>query len=98
MHYRHTPISPNFDQGVEAAGPVSPINGSNHKVSTFVPILLDCSGLLPIPGHVIGINQRHRRGRGVRRFGAKETQPMVTNVIYQTIIHSFESVRKERTS
>ena len=45
-----------------------------HKVSTVVPFLRDC--LLPIPEHMIGLRRRPRRGRGVRRFGAKETQPM----------------------
>ena len=30
----------------------TPLNGSYHKVSTVAPFLLDCSGLLPIPGHV----------------------------------------------
>ena len=38
--------------------------------------LLDCSGLLPILGHVIGISQRGRRGSGIGHFGAKETQPL----------------------
>ena len=36
--------------------------------------------LLPIPGHVIGVSQRHKRGSGVRRFGAKETQPLQTGM------------------
>ena len=36
-------------------GPVSPLNASYHKVSTVAPSLLDCSGYLPIPGHVIGV-------------------------------------------
>ena len=66
-HYRRTWNSPNF---VEVARPLSP------QVSTVAPFLLDCSGLLPIPGHVIGVSRRHRRGSEVRRFGAKETQPI----------------------
>ena len=69
-------ISPNFNQGVKAARPVSPLYGSYHKVSTVVPLLLDCSGLLPIPGHVISVSRRRRPGSGVSRFSAKETQPM----------------------
>ena len=36
-HYRRTPISPNFNQGVEAARPVSPLNGSYHNESTVAP-------------------------------------------------------------
>ena len=67
---------PNSNQGVEAARPVSPLNGSYHKVSTVLPFLLNCSGLLPIPGHVIGVSQRRRGGSCVRRFVAKETQPL----------------------
>ena len=43
---------------MEAARPVSPLNGSYHKVSTVAPFLLDCNGLLPIPGHVIGVSGR----------------------------------------
>ena len=68
-HYRRTSILPNFNQGVEAARPVSPLTVS--KVITVAPFLPDCSGLLPL----IGVSQRRRRGSGVRRFGAKETQP-----------------------
>ena len=68
-----TPILPNFNQGVEAARPVSPLNGSYHKVSTVALFLLDCSGLLPIPDHVIVVSRKRRRGSVVRRFGAKET-------------------------
>ena len=41
-------------QGVEAARPVSPLNGLYHKVSPIAPILLDCDGSLTISGHVIG--------------------------------------------
>ena len=48
-----------------------------EKVSTAAHFLLDFSGLLPIPGHVIGVSQRRRRGSGVHRFVAKETQPMI---------------------
>ena len=70
------PISLNFNQGVEVARLVSPLNGSNHKLSTVAPFLLDCSSLLPIPGDVIGISRRHRRDSGVFRFCAKETQPI----------------------
>ena len=40
----------------------TPLNGSYHKVSTVAPFLLDCSGLLPIPGHVIGVSRSCRRG------------------------------------
>ena len=54
--------------------PVSPY----QKVSTVAPFLLDCSSLLPISGHVIGVRQR--RGSGVRGFGAKETQPMSSDL------------------
>ena len=43
-----------------------PLNGSYHKVSTVAPFLLDCSGLLPIPGHLIGISVKRRRGSGIR--------------------------------
>ena len=77
-HYHCTPISPNLNQGVEAARLVSPLNGSYHKVSTVAPFLLDCSGLhvLHIPGHVISVSRSCRRGSSVCRFGAKETQPM----------------------
>ena len=50
--------------------------GLYHKVSTVVLFLHDCSGLLPIPSHVIDASWRRRRGSGVRFFGAKETQPM----------------------
>ena len=64
------PISWNFNQSVEAARPVSPLNGLYHKVSIVAPFLLDCSGLLPISSHVIGV-----RGRGTL-FGARETQSM----------------------
>ena len=71
-HYR---LMPNFNQGMEAARPVSPLNGSCNKVNTVVPVLLNCSGSLPIPYHVNGVSQRRRRGRGIRGFGAKETQP-----------------------
>ena len=53
------------------------LNGSYLKVSTVAPFLRDCSGLLPIPGHVIGVSWRRRRGSGVRRFSAKETRPIV---------------------
>ena len=60
MHYGRTPISSNFNQGMEGARPVLPLNSSCHKVSTVVPFLLHYSGLLPIPGHVIGV--RDRRG------------------------------------
>ena len=70
MHYRCTPILWNFNQGVEAVRPVSP------QVSTVALFLLDCSGLLPIPGHVIGVSRRRRQGSSVRCFGAKETQPV----------------------
>ena len=48
-----------------------------NKISTVAHFLLDFSGLLPIPGHVIDVSPRRRRGRSVRRFGAKETQPMI---------------------
>ena len=75
-NYRRMPISPNFNQGVEAARPVSPLNGSYHKVSTNAPFLLDYSGLLPIPRHVNRVSRSRRRDSGVRRFGAKETQPL----------------------
>ena len=56
----------------------TPLNGSYHKLSTVAPYLLDCRGLLPIPGHVIGVSQSRRRGSGVHRFGAKESQPMIS--------------------
>ena len=77
-HYRHSSISPNFDQSLEAARPVSPLNCSYHKVmgSTVAKFLLDCSGLLPISSHVIGVSRRCRGGSVVLRFGAKETQPL----------------------
>ena len=51
-----------------------PINGSYHKVSTIAPCLLDNSGFLPIPSHVICICRRRSRGSGVHLFGAEETQ------------------------
>ena len=70
-------ISSNFNQGVEAARPVSPLNGSYHKVSTVVSLLLECSGLLPVPGHMIGLSRRRRPGSGVNHFSDKETQPML---------------------
>ena len=75
-HYRRTPILPNFNQGVEAARPVSPLNGSYRKVSSVEPVLLDCSGLLPIPGHVVSVRLRPRRGSGVHSLSAKETEPL----------------------
>ena len=84
-NYRRTLISPNFNQGVEAARPVSPLNGSYHKVSTVAPFLLDYSGLLPIPGHVIGVSRRRRRGSGICRFGAKETQPISLSRLHAVI-------------
>ena len=56
-HYRRTPISPSFNQSVEAARPVSP---QVSIVAPFVFFLPDCSGLLPIPGHVIGVSRRRR--------------------------------------
>ena len=68
---QRTPISPNFNQDVEAARPVSPLNGSYQKVSNVASFLLDCSGYSPIPGHAIGVSRRRRRG--IRRFGAKDT-------------------------
>ena len=58
---------------------VWPLYGSNHKISAVAPFLLDCSGLLPIPGHVIGVSQRHKRGNGVCLIGPKETQPLCFN-------------------
>ena len=66
-----TPILPNLNQGVEEARPVSHCTFCN-----VAPLLYDYSGLLPILGHVIGLSRRRRRGSGVRRFGAKETQPI----------------------
>ena len=79
MHYRRTPILPNFKQGVEAARPVSPLNVSYHKVSTVAPFLLDCSDLLPIPGHVNGVSRSRGEGEAAAYavFGAKETQPLL---------------------
>ena len=53
-HYRHMLISPNFNKGVEAVRPDRPLNGSYQKVSTVALFLLDCIGLLPILGHLIG--------------------------------------------
>ena len=71
-HYRHTPISPNFNQGMKAAGPVLPLISSYHKVSTVASFLLDCSGSLPIRGHVISVSWRHRRGSGIHRLVPKK--------------------------
>ena len=65
----------------QPARPVSPLYGS-YKVSTVAPLLLDWSGLLPIPGHVIGVSRRRRRGSGVRRFGAK-----IKTVIAMTFVN-----------
>ena len=76
LGHRRTLISPIFNQGVETARPVLPLNDSYHKIRTVTPFLLDCIGLLPIPGHVIDVSWRRRRGSGVRCFGAKETQPV----------------------
>ena len=76
-HYRRSPISLNLKPRRGSARPVSPLNSSYHEVSTVALFLLDCSGLLPIPGHLIGVSQRRRRGSGVCRFGAKETQPLL---------------------
>ena len=86
-------ISPNFNQGVEAA---RPLNGWYHTLSTDAPFLLDCNGLLPIPGHVNGVSRMHRRGSGVsrshrrdssvRRFGAKDAQPMLKLTGNQAIL------------
>ena len=86
-HYRRTPISPNFNQGVEATRPVWPLKGSYNKVSTAALFLLNCSGLLPIPGHVISVSRRRRRGSGVRHFGAKETQPVSIRFFYTHIAY-----------
>ena len=55
--------------------------GSNHKVNTVAPFLLDCNGLLPIPGHAIGVSSRPRRGCDGRHFGAKETQSLANTTI-----------------
>ena len=53
---------------ISTKGPVSPLNASYHKVSTLAPSLFDCSGYLPLPGHVIGVsrrrNCRHKGGTG----------------------------------
>ena len=65
-----------FQLKQEAARHVSPLDGSYHQVSTVAPFLLDCSGLLPIPSHVIGVSAVQARQRR-HRFGAKETQSML---------------------
>ena len=44
MHTTCVRQSPHFNQGVEAAKPVLPLNGSYHKVSTVAAFLLNCSG------------------------------------------------------
>ena len=74
-------ISPNFNQGMEGARPVLPLYGSYHKGGIVALFLLDYSGLLPISGHVISISLRRRLGSGVRRFGAKETQPLIMFIL-----------------
>ena len=94
MHFGHKPSSPNLNQGVEAVRQDTPL------FKRFVPqsnyccaILLDCRGLPPIPGHVMGISQRYKRGRGVRRFGAKETQPLINQfeTVYQILVLVYAS-------
>ena len=64
-----------------------------QKVSTIAPFLLDCSGLLPIPGRLIGLSRRRRRGSGVRGFGAKETQPLFPVSQFRETNHSVDSLR-----
>ena len=60
---------------MEAARPVSPLNGSYHKEGTVVPFLLDCSAYYQSP--LCDRSKLEAQARqGLRRFGAKETQPM----------------------
>ena len=66
---------------MEAARPVSPLNGSYHKEGTVAPFLLDGSAYYQSPSCDRRKPEAHVR-QGLRCFGAKETQPMFFNLIF----------------
>ena len=81
--------------------PVLPLNGSYHKVNTVAPLLLDFSHLLPIPGHVIGVSRRHRRGSGeCCLVPKKHTVPTVLTINKYTFLSQMvtEPTRQTDTS
>ena len=65
-------ISTKAFQAARPVSPVSPLNGSNHKVSTVAPFCTIVAAY-----YTSRSRDRRKPEAQARQFGAKETQPLI---------------------